>query len=139
MNVLIVSRREQTRAWVRSALGPDFPAEDADDGLAALARARAGGIDLVVADETSEPYGAFGLCRELKLLPDAPGVIVQLERAQDVWLAGWSGADRWFVQPVDPFELAAAAREVTVARGGESSTEPGVDGAVGDIIEQVAG
>jgi DNA-binding response OmpR family regulator len=25
---------------------------------------------------------------------------------QDSWLARWSGADAWFVKPVDPFELA---------------------------------
>jgi DNA-binding response OmpR family regulator len=37
-------------------------------------------------------------------------VIVILERAQDQWLAKWSGADRWLVRPVDPFELAEAVR-----------------------------
>lgn len=136
MNVLIVSRKEATRAWVRSALGPAYNVAAADDGLAALAHARAGEVDLVIADETSEPYGAFGLSRELKLLADAPGVIVLLERAQDAWLAGWSGADRWFVQPVDPFELAAAARDVVAARGGAAALadldDPGRDDAGSD-------
>lgn len=112
MNALIVSRLPQRVAWARSALGLAYAVEEADNGLAALVRARAGGIDVVIADETTEPYGAFGLSRELKLLADAPAVIVLLDRAQDAWLARWSGADRWLLQPADPFELAAAAREV---------------------------
>jgi DNA-binding response OmpR family regulator len=32
--------------------------------------------------------------------------VILLERRHDAWLATWSGADAWFVKPVDPFELA---------------------------------
>jgi DNA-binding response OmpR family regulator len=36
-----------------------------------------------------------------------PGaVVLVLARAQDTWLARWSGADAWVTKPVDPFELA---------------------------------
>lgn len=84
----------------------------ADDGLAALAVSRAGGIDLVIAEEMSEPFGAFGLARELKILPKPPRIIILLDRAQDTWLARWSGADRWLLQPVDSFALANAATEL---------------------------
>ena len=35
-----------------------------------------------------------------------PGVVVvALARREDEWLARWSGADAWFVKPVDPFAL----------------------------------
>jgi DNA-binding response OmpR family regulator len=33
-------------------------------------------------------------------------IMILLERSHDAWLARWSGADAWFVRPVDPFELA---------------------------------
>ena len=33
-------------------------------------------------------------------------IVILLERKHDAWLAKWSGADAWFVKPVDPFELA---------------------------------
>jgi hypothetical protein len=33
-------------------------------------------------------------------------VIIFLDRRQDEWLARWSGADAWFVKPVNPFEIA---------------------------------
>ena len=112
MNVLIVSRSERARAWIRRALDPSWEIDEAANGLEALKRAQDEGYDLVVADETTEPFGAFGLARELKILPYPPAVIVLLERPQDTWLAKWSGADRWLQQPIDPFELNRTAREL---------------------------
>ena len=112
MNVLIVSRSERARAWIRRALDPSWEIDEAANGLEALKRAQDEGYDLVIADETTEPFGAFGLARELKILPYPPAVIVLLERPQDTWLAKWSGADRWLMQPIDPFELVRTAREV---------------------------
>ena len=32
--------------------------------------------------------------------------VIRWQRKHDAWLARWSGADAWFVKPVDPFELA---------------------------------
>jgi DNA-binding response OmpR family regulator len=66
--------------------------------------------DVVVADEIASRAGAFAVAIDLKgAEPPFPGaVIVILERAQDEWLARWSGADAWFVKPVDPFELGDA-------------------------------
>jgi DNA-binding response OmpR family regulator len=112
MNVLMVSRSERARAWIRRALDPSWEIDEAANGLEALKRAQDEGYDLVIADETTEPFGAFGLARELKILPYPPAVIVLLERPQDTWLAKWSGADRWLLQPIDPFELIRTAREV---------------------------
>ena len=112
MDILIVSRSERARAWIRRALEPSYQIDEASNGLEALRRAREEGYDLVIADETTEPFGAFGLARELKILPYPPAVIVLLERPQDTWLAKWSGADRWLTQPIDPFELARTAREL---------------------------
>jgi DNA-binding response OmpR family regulator len=82
--------------------------------------------DFVVADETTETYGAFGLARELKMSAKPPRVIVLLERAQDTWLARWSGADRWFVRPVDPFELAEAVRDLAISGTAASPDKGGV-------------
>lgn len=120
MKALIVSRTEGARAWLRSALGAGAEAREAANGLEALRIAGDERFDLVVADESTEPYGAFGLVRELKLLEDPPATIVILDRAQDTWLAKWSGTDAWLMQPVDPFALAALARDV-VARAGSGA------------------
>lgn len=112
MKVLVVSEDARARGWVRTALGSDWEFVEAANGLDAARRAASEPPQLVIADETTEPFGAFGLARELTMGPQAPRIIVLLEREQDTWLAKWSGADRWFVRPVDPFALAEAARSL---------------------------
>lgn len=110
MKILVVSEDPRARDWVRSSIGSDVTYSDAANGLEALRLAQTEAPDVVIADETTEPYGAFGLARELKALPRPPKVIVLLERAQDTWLAKWSGADDWLLRPINPFELAESVR-----------------------------
>jgi DNA-binding response OmpR family regulator len=127
---LVVSSKPAARAWLRSALGTAWECDEASDALDALRRVHDEDVDLVVADESTEPYGAFGLTRELKILPYPPGVIIVLDRRPDAWLARWAGADRWLVQPIDPFDLARVASEIIDAQdasvGGDvvADTEP---------------
>lgn len=128
-----MSNSEASRHWVRAALGPDASFREVANGIDALRRAQTGGFDLVIADETTIPYGAFGLSRELKVLPEPPAVLILLERDQDAWLAKWSGADRWLLRPVGPFELARAARALVAERAGAAVTETPGD------VEPVAG
>lgn len=113
MKVLTVSEDPAQHRFITGALGPAYDFVEATNGRAALALAEAQDFDLVITDETAEPFGAFGLSRELKMMIDSPAVIVLLERAGDQWLARWSGADRWMVRPVDSFALADAAKALT--------------------------
>jgi len=110
MKILVVSDDPHAVDFVRSSVGSDVGYLVASNGLEAFQIAAEKEPDVVIADETTEPYGAFGLARELKTLQRPPLIIVILERAQDTWLAKWSGADVWFVRPVDPFLLAEAVR-----------------------------
>ncbi|GAC1415443.1 MAG: response regulator transcription factor [Actinomycetota bacterium] len=120
MNVLVVSESASRRQWVMGALGGSWSLSEAADGRRALQVVKDGDddIDLVITDETAEPFGAFGLSRELKQMIDPPKIIVMLERIQDQWLAKWSGADRWLINPIDPFALADAAAELTAGTAG---------------------
>ena len=45
------------------------------------------------------------ICAGPRIRTSAP-IVILLERKHDAWLARWSGANAWFVRPVDPFELA---------------------------------
>jgi DNA-binding response OmpR family regulator len=79
--------------------------------------------DAIVADEIASRAGAFSMARDLRGAPEpylGPIVII-LERKHDAWLARWSGADAWFVKPVDPFEL--ADRLVELIRSGGKQKE----------------
>jgi len=117
LNILVVSEDPRAPDWARASIGSDATYLAATNGLEALRFAEEELVDVVIADETTEPFGAFGLARELKMMEDPPRVIVILERAQDTWLAKWSGADQWFVRPVDPFALAEAVRAPAPAGG----------------------
>ena len=83
---------------------------EAANGVQGIAMAWRHRPEIVVADEIASRAGAFALAKDLKdALPPFEGrVIILLERRQDSWLARWSGADAWFVKPVNPFELAGA-------------------------------
>jgi DNA-binding NarL/FixJ family response regulator len=80
----------------------------ARDGIRGVAAAWRHRPEVVIADEIASRAGAFALTRELKgAVPPFEGrIVIILDRKQDEWLARWSGADAWFVKPVNPFELA---------------------------------
>lgn len=91
-------------------------ARDGDLGLRAALRERP---DVVIADEIASRAGAFALARSLRddADPFTGAIIIVLERRHDAWLAKWSGADAWFVKPVDPFEVADRLLELVEERG----------------------
>lgn len=115
VRVLLVSPDAAVRDLMRVAvgslerrLGEPLSFLDAADGERGAAIALRERPDAVVADEIASRAGAFSLARDLRGAPDPYGgpIVILLERRQDAWLARWSGADAWFVKPVDPFGLA---------------------------------
>jgi DNA-binding response OmpR family regulator len=121
VKVLLVSpdpaSRELMALAVRSierTLGEEIrflAAKDGELGLQATLREHP---DVIVADEIASREGAFSLARGLRdaVEPFSGDIVILLERKHDVWLARWSGADAWFVRPVDPFELADRVMEL---------------------------
>jgi DNA-binding response OmpR family regulator len=115
VKALLISSSADTRQQmglavrsVRRKVGDQLELLHAADGIAGMQAAHRLQPAVVVVDEILSGAGAFAVAKDLKgSIPPYPGrVIILLERAQDAWLARWSGADAWFVQPVDPFELA---------------------------------
>jgi len=115
VDVLLVSpdpvSRELMALTVRSierAIGTELRFRAAANGELGIGAALRDRPDVIVADEIASRAGAFALSKQLRDDNDPyRGVIViLLERKHDAWLARWSGADAWFVKPVDPFELA---------------------------------
>jgi CheY-like chemotaxis protein len=125
MRVLLVSpdpaSRDLMRLVVRSierAAGSPLEFLDASDGVEGARVGLRARPDAIVADEIASRAGAFALARTLRGDPEAyRGVIViLLDRRQDAWLARWSGADAWFVKPIDPFDLADRLLELVEGR-----------------------
>ncbi len=125
VKVLLVSpdprSRELTRlavANIERRLGSPLEFVEAPDGEIGRKLAWRERPDAVVADEIASRMGAFALAKDLRGATDPyPGaIVILLERKQDAWLARWSGADAWFVRPVDPFELADRLLELVTTR-----------------------
>jgi DNA-binding response OmpR family regulator len=125
VNVLLVSpdprSRELTALAVRSverALGVQINFRAAANGELGIRAAMRERPDVVVADEIASRAGAFALTKTLRddADPFLGVVVILLERKHDTWLAKWSGADAWFVKPVDPFELADRVLELVTEK-----------------------
>ena len=123
VEVLLVSpdprSRELMALAVRSIerrLGTELRFRAAANGELGIRAALRDRPEVVVADEIASRAGAFALTRALRddVEPYTGAVIILLERSQDTWLAKWSGADAWFVMPVDPFELADRLLELVI-------------------------
>jgi DNA-binding response OmpR family regulator len=90
-------------------------AKNGELGIRAALRDRP---EIVVADEIASRAGAFALAKALRddTVPYTGVIVILLERKHDAWLARWSGADAWFVRPVDPFELADRVLELVTEK-----------------------
>ena len=115
MDVLLVSpdpeSRELMALAVRSIerrLAQELRFRAAKNGELGIRAALRDRPDIVVADEIASRAGAFALARALRddAEPFTGVIVILLERKHDAWLARWSGADAWYVKPVDPFEVA---------------------------------
>ena len=131
VRVLLVSPDANARNLLRVSVGSIerrlgepvsfLDAPDGEQGAIVGLRERP---DAVVAEEIASRAGAFSMAKDLRGAPDpylGPIVIV-LERKHDAWLARWSGADAWFVRPVDPFELADRLVELIGVHGKQEET-----------------
>ena len=125
VEVLLVSpdprSRELMALAVRSIerrLGTELRFRAAANGELGIRAALRDRPEVVVADEIASRAGAFALTKALRddVEPYTGAVIILLERSQDAWLAKWSGADAWFVKPVDPFELADRLLELVTEK-----------------------
>jgi CheY-like chemotaxis protein len=125
VDVLLVSpdpaSRELMALTVRSIerrLGEPLSFRAAANGELGARAALRDRPDVVVADEIASREGAFSLTKTLRDAPEpyTGVVLILLERAYDAWLAEWSGADAWFVRPVDPFEVADRLLELVTEK-----------------------
>jgi DNA-binding response OmpR family regulator len=125
VKVLLVSADPRVRelmrltvAGIERRVGSRLTFLEARDGEVGLRLAWRESPDVVLADEIASRMGAFAMAKDLRGAerPYTGAIVILLDRRQDVWLARWSGADAWFVKPVDPFELADRLLELVSAK-----------------------
>jgi DNA-binding response OmpR family regulator len=125
VKVLLVSPDPQTLTMmqlvirgIERRIGEPLAFVRAADGVEGLEVARRERPDAVVADEIASRAGAFSLARDLRggFEPYPGPIVILLERRHDAWLAEWSGADAWFVKPLDPFEVVDRVLQLLLPR-----------------------
>ena len=109
---------------VERALGAELSFRAAANGELGIRAALRDRPDVVVADEIASGAGAFAVAKDLTgaATPFPGAVVLVLDRAQDEWLAEWSGADAWVVKPVDPFALSDIVTELVERRAVRKET-----------------
>jgi DNA-binding response OmpR family regulator len=125
VEVLLVSpdptSREMMALAARSierSIGTELRFRAAANGELGIKAALRERPEIVVADEIASRAGAFALAKSLRddADPFTGAIVILLERKHDAWLARWSGANAWFVKPVDPFELADRLLELVTEK-----------------------
>jgi DNA-binding response OmpR family regulator len=121
--VLIATDADWIFAEVDAALGDDeTTAVRVKEGRQVLAAVHEHEPSLIVLDLQIGNMGGLAACLHLRneegaeRVPAGLPILVLLDRAADVFLAGRSGADGWIIKPLDAFRLRKAA--VALLAGG---------------------
>ena len=135
MRVLIVSPDPHERQRAASALDLEADVEvvEVEGGSRAGELLRTTGVDVIVIDGDLQPKGGFSWLYELRA--DAqlhgtrrPPAVVMTARAQDGFLADWSGAEAVVAKPVDGFRVRDLVVELGRPPADEVSDVPAARG-----------
>lgn len=120
LKVLVYSDDSTVRASIRTALGrrpavgiSDVEILECATEPAVIKAADSRRFDVAILDGEAVPAGGLGVCRQLKdEIFNCPPILVVVGRAQDQWLATWSGADAIVAHPIDPRAVVKAVVEL---------------------------
>lgn len=116
--VLVVDDAATVRAYSRAILeGDGFEVDEAVNGLDGLEHALAAPPDLLIVDVNMQKMDGYAMLRAVRREPelrDVPAVVISTEaKDSDRQQALLAGANWYFVKPVRPEDLTAAARLLT--------------------------
>ncbi len=107
--ILLADDNADLRDYVRRLLEVSYDVEAVEDGVAALAAARARRPDLIISDVMMPKLDGFGLIRELRADPalaTVPVLVLSARAGEEARLEGLSrGADDYLVKPFSARDL----------------------------------
>ncbi|TWA79496.1 two-component system chemotaxis response regulator CheY [Azospirillum brasilense] len=116
--VLVVDDAVTVRAYTRQVLESDgFRVDEAVNGIDGLEHALSSTPDLLIVDINMQKMDGYTMLRRLRqehTLRDVPAIMISTEsKDSDREKALLAGANWYFVKPVRPADLTAAARLLT--------------------------
>jgi len=131
MKVVVYSHDADIRARVRLAIGhrpaPDVPEAEIVEVATEPALFRlldAGQVDVMVLDGEAQPAGGMGVCRQAKdEIYNCPPVLLIIGRADDGWLATWSGAAAVVSHPIEQRAVTTALAGLMRQRSGRAAAQ----------------
>ena len=111
--LLVQPDPELSERWREALTGQGHDVLIATGVLSAVARAREGGIDVVVLDSYDGAGGVAELVKELERLPDAPPVVLVSSSPRGPALSVTIGAAGFLTKPCEPADLVAAVDKIT--------------------------
>ena len=105
--LLIVDDEAKIRDLIRKyAEFSGFETEEAEDGMKAVAYAKAKSYDAIVLDIMMPELDGFSVCREIRKFSDVPILLLSARGAEYDKINGFEcGADDYIVKPFSPREL----------------------------------
>ncbi|MCE9577143.1 MAG: response regulator [Deltaproteobacteria bacterium] len=122
--LLVQPDPELSESWREALTGYGHDVLVATGVLSAVARAREGGIDVVVLDSYDGAGGVAELVAELERLPDAPPVVLVSSSPRAPALSVTIGAAGFLMKPCEPADLVAAVHKITNVSVRHRSDEP---------------
>ena len=112
--ILVIDDDAHLREVAQYALEREgFRVETANDGAAGLARARAGGVDLVVLDVMMPEMDGLEVCRQLRSRSTLPIIFLSSRGDEVDRIVGLElGGDDYLAKPFSPRELVARVKAV---------------------------
>ncbi|MCQ2434332.1 MAG: response regulator transcription factor [Oscillospiraceae bacterium] len=118
MKLLIVDDEANIRRVVREyAEFEGYTAEEAGDGMEAVAMARENDYDLIIMDIMMPRLDGFSACKEIRKTKDTPIIMLSARGEEYDKLFGFElGIDDYVVKPFSPKELMARVKAVSARK-----------------------
>lgn len=106
-NILVVDDEEKIRAVIKKyAEFEGYSIAEAEDGMDAIEKFKAGDFDLVILDVMMPELDGFSTCKEIKKIKDVPVIMLSARGEEYDKIHGFElGIDDYVVKPFSPKEL----------------------------------
>ena len=126
MKILIVDDEINIRNVVKEyAEHEGFKADEAGDGMEAVAMAKAQDYDLIIMDVMMPRLDGFSACKEIRKTKNTPVIMLSARGEEYDKLFGFElGIDDYVVKPFSPKELMARIKAVSLRRSAAQQQVP---------------